>query len=133
MRCADRSMKKPVILTVLLLAASTASANPVDFAGFMTDRSLQKVCLSSNRHDYGICLGYILGIADVGTQAELLAKISGDRSEGVAGSRWCIPTGTQANQVHAVVVNALREFQALRGEEATGFVEETLAYTWPCR
>jgi hypothetical protein len=48
MRRADRSMKKPVILAVLL-AASTASANPVDFAGFMTDRSLQKVCLSSNR------------------------------------------------------------------------------------
>ena len=132
MRRVDRSTKKPVILAVVL-AASTALANPVDFAGFMTDRSLQRVCLSSNRHDYGICLGYILGIADVGTQAELLAKISGDRSEGVAGSRWCIPTGTQANQVHAVVVNALREFQALRGEEATGFVEETLAYTWPCR
>jgi hypothetical protein len=109
------AMKRLFLASALLVTPIAAHATE-----WQTGNTLMRNCQSSQPAPYGVCLGYIEGIAGVlGLNP-------------VNEFQACIPTGVEAGQLQEVVVRFIARDPTTRHMAATGIVAAAFAAAWPC-
>jgi hypothetical protein len=95
-------------------------------AGYVTGHKLIGRCISNERADGGLCLGYILGVAD----AMQAAQASGGTL--LFGWQACPPSEATARQVQEAVVRFLLIHRDAQSSSASGLVAKALSDEFPC-
>lgn len=90
-------------------------------AAFVDGNKLLATCESEHHSDFGDCIGYITGVADVLQKTE------------INGFTACLPSNVTRGQIRDVVVRDLRSNPANRHYIATGLVAEALYKAFPCK
>lgn len=97
---------------MLLLSMPLAPAN----AGFETGNDLLRQCQSTGAGEVSYCLAYVEGVQD-------------------AFDGWgvfCVPIGTEAQQLREIVTKELSEAVTTRQEIGSNHVVIALSKAWPC-
>jgi len=104
-----------------VVAASPARA----YQGLYDGNKLLQTCQASDFSSKGVCLGYVVGVADA---------MEGAQFEGgtVLGSRACFPAYMTALQAKDVAVMFLTSHPEWRHFGASGLVAGALASAFPC-
>jgi hypothetical protein len=118
-------MKRLLILSILLASLATEAK-----AGFEDGNELYSDCTSPEELHYGVCAGYVKGVADAGDHEAPLLDMRGGV---ISGFRWCLIHGITVRQSVDVVVRYLRDNPQKRYMGAAGLVAEALSQAWPCR
>jgi hypothetical protein len=103
------------------LCCCSVAAQTKSVRTFVNGNDLLESCSHDGGPESGVCLGYIMGIADT---------MSADQS--VNGWTACIDLKVDANQVREVVVRALHREAAIRHKAARGLVAMAIAESFPC-
>lgn len=90
-------------------------------AGFQTGDDLLEHCRDISDSGYGLCLGYVEGVAD-STEATRLARHLAP----------CIHQEIGAAQLHNAVIEYLRDHPETRGQNASLLVARAVSSTWQC-
>jgi Rap1a immunity proteins len=107
------------------VVASVAAVSTPAAAQYFTGNDLLRECDEGDSPDtgsaaYGVCVGYIVGIADY-LELSRLGKLP-----------RCIPHGVTSGQLVDVVRKSLRDFPQLRYLPAPEFVAGTFLLAWNC-
>lgn len=108
------------LLGVALLVALTAS--PLARADFVTGNRLHQWCSNQTDDNFGLCSGYVMGIADA------LA-----RGAVIQGERACFPGSATVGQARDIVKRHLESYPELRHAVAAQIVAYALSEAFPCR
>jgi hypothetical protein len=92
---------------------------------YITGDRLIGFCTNGDQSDIGICLGYIVGIAD----AMHAARASGG---GLIGWQACVPPETRAEQLMDVAVRFIAAHPSYGQFSASGLVASALSDAFPC-
>jgi hypothetical protein len=90
---------------------------PSAFAQFWDGNELYEDCTAQSATDWGVCHGYVIGLAD--------ARI-------IDGT-ICVPNGVEVRQVVDIVVQYLREHPESRHIAAERLAEGALKRAFPCK
>jgi len=109
-------MKKIVIVTLLLIVSSiTMAASYKSTKVFeVTGNTIATICARTSGYEYGVCLGFINGVAALQKKA-------------------CIPEGVKFGQLKDVVLKYLSENPELRHKPAQNLITSALAQVWVCK
>lgn len=109
--------------TVLATAlAATLAAGPAGAeAGRLNGSQLRTLCTSADESLVGVCIGYVVGIADALGEDE------------VAQRRACVPLGRSDRQLVQVVVHWLERNPDADYYWARAAVASALASAYPCQ
>ena len=89
---------------------------------FYTGSQLWSRCSDKGDLNFGLCRGYVMGIAD--------AMMSGS---GLLGRRACLAEGVTGGQAQDVVTRFLEQNPELRNYAAADLATEALADAFPCK
>jgi len=112
----DKVMKKIIIVALLLMLSATVfSASYKSTKIFeVTGNSITDFCKKTSGYEYGVCLGYINGVAALQKQA-------------------CIPEGVKFGQLKDVVLKYITENPESRHKPANKIITSALAHVWVCK
>lgn len=112
---------KKILITLLILGCFTVSSLTVFAASFkstkifeVTGNKLTEICKKEEGYDYGVCLGFINGVAALQRQA-------------------CIPDGVKFGQLKDVVLKYINENPEHRHKNATTIITSAISQVWVCR
>ena len=108
------------VATVVALACLPASAQEV--VRFYSGNDLWSECTNNGDSQFGICLGYVMGITDVMSTGSA-----------ILGWRACLPLQVAATLAQDVVKQYLEQHPERRHYAAAGLVAEALAGAFPCK
>jgi hypothetical protein len=113
-------------LSLFVRSVAPCMAQLVATPGYVTADKLVGRCTGGREGDEGLCLGYILGVADAMQAAQATNGTL------VFGWRACPPHDTTALQVREVVVHFLLAYPDTQGSSASGLIAKALADAFPC-
>lgn len=90
-------------------------------AAFLTGNDIYEYCRAVSPVRFGLCLGYIEGIADVLEVGSIF------------GYRACVPGTVKVEQLRDIVVQFLFRDAAMREVGAVPLVAQALSGAFPCR
>lgn len=112
---------KKILINLLLLGSFTVVSFNLFAASFkstkvfeVTGNKLTEICKTESGYQYGVCLGFINGVAALQKQA-------------------CIPEGVKFGQLKDVVLKYISENPEHRHKPATAIITSALAQVWVCR
>jgi hypothetical protein len=108
------------------LGASSCFAQHVATTGYITGDRLITQCAGGTSTGDGLCLGYILGVAD----AMQAAQASGGTL--VFGWQTCPPFDVEAERLQAAVIHFVDDHPEARASSASGLVAKALSDAFPC-
>lgn len=103
-----------------ILCAISVGGTPAHASSFKNGNDLLAQCDNSLESAWGVCLGYIVGVADA---------MDGNSLNGYAA---CIPSQATQGQVHDVVLRWMGQHPELRHFAAAGLVAHSLQDAFPC-
>ena len=114
-----------LIYRVLLSCSLIGSASIVQAGAFKSSEALLAKCSSAQPSDWGICLGYVQGVAD---SLETLKGWQVPFDSGYA----CFPERIQGEQLRDVIVVYLAQNPDLLPYAAAGVAMKALVADYPC-
>jgi hypothetical protein len=125
MRCAMMVVFMALCCLALVWPAAAVETT-VEAPTFINGQTLERVCYGSNDKDAGICLGYILGVADMSETLVLAGKLVG------GGKRSFCLTDVTAGQAVNVVKLWLNDHPESRGWSGDLAVWSAFKEKFPC-
>jgi hypothetical protein len=110
-------------LATLFTAASEGGAARFFYSG----QDLHERCGAASGMDRGLCVGYIQGVFDSGTDGP-----PNGGTEWPSGMTACVPEGVTSGQLTEVVTKWLREHPEDWHFSANSLAANALMATWPC-
>jgi len=113
------------ILSFYLLAASTPAV-----AAFKTGNDSLQMCSSPDHTSQGVCLGYVIGVADsIEKPIVYVGKVQG---RNVYFPRACIRDGVTAGQIRDIALKWMADHPEHRDASADSIVMMSLLSAFPC-
>ena len=109
-------MKKYLLIAMALMLCSGAwaASHKSQKVFEVTGNTLADICQKTSGYDYGVCLGFINGVAALQHSA-------------------CIPDGVKFGQLKDVVLKYIQENPEIRHKPATGIITKALKQVWVCK
>ena len=107
-----------VIVVFASLAISSLDVKAAD--NYMTGRDLQKFCTSKFNTDYGYCVGFVTGVADI-------ALVSP-----IGGIKPCHKTSIKSQQLVDIVMNYIKNNPEIKRKPARFVILSALNNAFPC-
>jgi hypothetical protein len=108
--------------TAVVLGYLPASAQEQEGRVFDTGNDLWSHCSGKGDAHFGLCAGFVVGIADA------MSNVTG-----ILGRRACIPLPVSRGQAIDVVKQFLEQHPEKRHETAVSLAAEALAGAFPCK
>lgn len=121
---------KPSIGAILLIVLLVVPAR----AGFKSGNKFLEECSSKQNVDWGVCMGYVEGIADeISGQTEFTAITSLDgKKTKIYRPRACIRSEVTASQIRDIALKWVTDHPETRDWDANALVSTALAAAFPC-
>ena len=108
--------------TAVALACPPALAQEQEGKVFDTGNDLWSHCSGKGDAHFGLCAGFVVGIADA------MSNVTG-----ILGRRACIPLPVSRGQVLDVVKRYLEQHPETRHDSAVSLVAQALSEAFPCK